>query len=86
MVTRAKHCAVDVRSDDASKLSHGICPANSNASSNSTFEGADTFRPYDWICRASARYSDNECQVLYHRAVHGDEDDVAYDGGALNCE
>lgn len=85
MVTRSKHRAVDVRSDNASKLSHGICPANSNASSDSTFEGADTFRPYDWVRGPSARYSNNECQVLDYRVMHGDEDDVAYDGCALDC-
>lgn len=76
--------AVDVRADNAAKLSHSISEPNANAGGDGAFERSDPFRPDDRIGRSGAGHGHNQSEVLDHRAVDGDEDDVADDGRALD--
>jgi hypothetical protein len=55
MIAWPKDSAVDVRSDDATKLGHGIGETNSDTCRYCTFESSNSFRPDHGICRSGTR-------------------------------
>lgn len=60
MIAWSKDSAVDMRSDDATKLGHGVGETNSDTCRYCTLESSNSFRPDHGICRSGARDCNDE--------------------------
>jgi hypothetical protein len=77
MVSRPKHCTINMRSNNAAKLSTCVGQANTDTSCDCALEGSDTFRPNNRVCRSGAGYGDDETDVFDYWVWYCYEDNIA---------